>query len=541
MKNRAKRCGVVSAPEIHDFLKYGVEVMTAPLAVTLGPVGRMVAVAPLHTNNAPPEILTDAGTIARRVTEIPNRCVNAGAMLIRNMVWHMRDQAGDGSATAAVLARAMIRAGARLVAAGANPMLMRRGMEQGVQAAVASLAAMAQPLDSLAAIAALARAATGDVTLADLIAEIFDIVGAEGTIVVEKYIATFLEREYVEGVHWDYGLFSTQFVTDVARQEAVMTNPVIALADLDVTSAAQVVSLLNQALQCRAESLVLIAPKVEGQALATLLLNKGKLATAAIRAPGLTVSRPEIIKDLAVLTGATVIDSGAGMRMEDYQAGYFGRARRVIATPRRFTIVGARGSQKEIRTRSAELRAQLERRDPSVDQSVLRRRLANLSGGVAILKIGAVSETERDLKVLRAEEAIRSVRSALEEGVVPGGGAAYVACIPAVEALAKVTEDTDQAAGVRAVAEALAAPLEQIAVNAGHEGTTAVARVRLAGPGLGFDALSGQVVNMREVGILDPVKVLRLALERAASVAAMFLTTEALVIPKKAPMSHGPV
>jgi chaperonin GroEL len=501
-------------------------------------MGRTVAIGPSLKTNSGPEILTDAGTIARRVLELPDRCVDPGAMLIRSLAWDMRDKVGDGSATAAVLARAMVRAGARMVAAGANPVLMRRGMEQGLRAAVASLGDMAQPLDSQGATAALARAATGDLALADLIAEIFDIVGVEGTIVVEKYVATVMEREYVEGVRWDNGLVSTQFVTDVARQEAVMTNPVIALADLDVTSTAQVMPLLNQALRCGAESLVLIAPKVEGQALATLLLNKSKLPTVAIRAPGFTLNRSEIMKDLAVLTGATVIDPGAGRWMEDFQAEYFGGARRVIATRRKFTIVGARGSQKEIRRRSAELRARLVRQEPE-DRSTMQRRLANLAGGVAILKIGAISEKARDLKAQLAEDAIRSVQSALEEGVVPGGGAAYVTCIPAVEAVTRDTEHVDQAAGVRAVAEALAAPLQQIAVNAGYEGSTVAAQVRMAGSGFGFDALSGRVVNMEDAGILDPAKVLRLALQKAASVAATFLTTETMVLRRKPPMSHS--
>ncbi len=427
-----------------------------------------------------------------------------------------------------------------MVTAGANPILMRRGIEQGVRAAVAALQDSARRLDSPEAVVSVATAATSDALLGRLIGEIFHIVGTDGAIVIEQYEATTVEREYLEGVQWDSGLVSAQFVTDTARQEAVATNPVIALADLDVTSAEQVVPLLNQALACRAKSLVLIAPKVDGQALATLLLNSNKIPAVAIRAPRLAVSRHEIMQDLAILTGATVIDPRAEMRMEDFQAEHFGGARRVIATRRDFAIVGARGSQRAIRKRSAELRAQLDRQE-TADASTTQRRIANLAGGVAILKIGAPTEKARCLKVQLAKDAIRSVRSALQEGVVPGGGAAYMTCIPAVEAVAKDVNNADQAAGVRAVAEALTAPLRQIALNAGYEGSTVVAQVGMAGPGFGFDALLGRVVNMGEGNILDPAEVLRVALEKAASVAATFLTTEVMVLRRKPPMSHGTV
>jgi len=534
------RWGVTFPPEAHRSLVEGVDTITRVLAATLGPVGRTVAVEQARDRNRVPEILTDAGTIARRITELPNRNVNAGAMLIRSMVWDMRDRVGDGSATAAVLARAMIHSGGRMLAAGANPALMRQGIEDGIQAAVAHLDRCAQPLDSPEVITSLVESTTRDKGLSDLIVEIFDIVGPEGAIVVEEYVGMVTEREYVEGVSWDTGLVSSQFMTDPAHQEARVSNPAIAIASCDMTSAEQAASLLHEALQMKAESLVLIAPRVEGQALATLVINRHRLPMLAIRAPGLLRSQPEILRDLAVLTGSIVVDPAAGRSLESFRAEYFGGARRVVADLHRFTVVGGRGGHKEIRGRRDELLAQIARDDP-LEQSIQQRRLANLSGGVAILKVGAISETERKLRVQMVEDAIRYVQSGLKEGVVAGGGAAYVECIPEVRALASASTNADHAAGLTALAESLSAPLVQIAENAGYGGRTALESAKMAGPGCGFDVLSGRVVNMRQAGILDPLLVLRLALQKAASVAVMILTVGAFVVPRKPPTPTGRV
>jgi chaperonin GroEL len=352
-------------------------------------------------------------------------------------------------------------------------------------------------------------------------------------VVVEEYAGTITDREYVEGVRWDSGLISSDFVTSSARQEAVMADPVIALANLEITSAAQVVPMLQQALQAGAKSLVVIAWNIRKEALGTLLLNKDKLAIAPIKAPGLVLSRPEILKDLAILTGATLIDAKAGRRMEEYHAGDFGRARRVVATRSNFTVIGALGRERDIRNRIGALKGELAQEQPTAQSDMLRRRLANLSGGMAILKIGAISQGEGKLKRRLAEDTIRAVRAALEEGTLPGGGAAYLACIPALDALAKATENEDQAAGVRIIANALAAPLQEIASNGGYPGPTITAKARQSSAGFGFDVLSGQVVDMRKAGILDPAKVLRVALEMAASTAAMLLTTDVVVLTKR--------
>ncbi len=544
--------------------------MTALLASTLGPLGRTILLDSLRSKNDPPEVLADAATIAHRTVKLSNRHANVGAMLVRELAMGMRDQVGDGSATAAVLTRAMVRAGMRIVAAGASPQIVRRGMERAVRAAVAELKAFAQPLDSAEMVAAIARATTGEAlppsvpsangatpprqSLSDLIADIFSIVGVDGTIVVQEHVSAFMEREYVEGIHWDSGgLAAANFVTDAARQETALTGPLIAVADLEVTSSAQVVPLLERALKEKFGSLVIIARKVEGEALAILQLNKDKLEVMPVKGPGLTVGQPKILQDLAILTGATLVDQEAGGQLADLRREDFGQARRVIATRRGLTIVGARGRQRAIRQRILELQAELDRQGPREQADTLRKRLANLSGGVATLKIGAATEAERKLKREAAEDAIRVVRAALLEGVVAGGGAAFMACIPALAMLESATGNQDEALGVRVVAEALNAPLQQIAANAGYTGSTVAARVSghyngldpdathssphtrhaLPGDGFGFDARSGQVVSMWETGIVDSVKVLRTALEMAASTAAMVLTTEAVVFKKR--------
>jgi chaperonin GroEL len=417
-------------------------------------------------------------------------------------------------------------------------MIIRRGLEKGVRTAVGQLAAMAQPVGSEESIAALARAATGDSDLATLIAEIFDIVGVDGTVVVENYYGLGMDREYVEGVGWDSGLASYDFVTDNARHRALMRNPLIALTTSKLGSAAQIVPVLRAALEAEAEGLVVIAPEIEGEVLGTLLLNhqQGRLACAPIKAPGAFVDQPEILRDLAAVTGATLIDDKAGLSMEGFRARHFGRARRVSATRRDFTIIGAGGRPREIRERMAQLRAEmdgLDRQEKSNTWDKLRRRLANLSGGVAVLKVGGIGKEEAKIRKTVADDAVESVRCALEEGTVPGGGAAYIACIPALEALAEVTEESDEAAGVRILAEALTAPLQQIADNAGYPGATIAAKVKTQGRGYVFDALSGQIVPATEGGILDPAKVVRVALEKATSTAAMILTTDAIVLTER--------
>ena len=555
-------------PEVHLALGQGVESMTALLASTLGPLGRTVLLESLRSKNDPPEVLADAATIAHRTVKLSDRHANVGAMLVRELAMGMRDQVGDGSATAAVLTRAMVRAGMRIVAAGANPQIVQRGIEAATRAAVAELKAFAQPLESAEMVAAIARATTGEAlspsapsangaapprqSLSDLIAEIFSIVGVDGTIVVQEHVSAIMEREYVEGIHWDSGgLAAPSFVTDAARQETVLIGPMIAVANLEVNSSAQVVPLLERALKEKFESLVIIARKVEGEALAILQLNKDKLEVMPVKGPGLTVSQPKILQDLAILTGATLVDENAGGQLAELRREDFGQARRVIATRRGLTIVGARGRQRAIRQRIAELQAELDRQDPKAQPDTLRKRLANLSGGVATLKIGATTKAERNLKRETAEDAIRAVRAALKEGIVAGGGAAYMACVPALTVLETATDGEDEALGVRVVAEALQAPLQQIATNAGYAGSTVAARVSGHYNGLepgatqsklrsdqtvqgcGFDALSGQVVSMWEAGIVDSVKVLRMALEMAASTAAMVLTTEAVVFKKR--------
>ncbi len=558
-------------PEVHLALGQGVESMTALLASTLGPVGRTILLESLRSTNDPPEVLGDSATIAHRMVKFSDRHANVGAMLVRELAMEMRDRVGDGSATAAVLSREMVRGGMRMVAGGANSQLVRQGMEKGVRAAVAELQALAQPLESSEMVGAVAQAVTGEtysasangsssasLTLPEMIAEIFSIVGVDGTIVVQEHVSAFLERDYVEGIHWDSGgLAAANFVTDAARQETVLVGPMIAVADVEVNSSAQVVPLLERALKEKYEGLVIIARKIEGEALGVLQLNKEKLDVMPVKGPGLMVSQPKILQDLAILTGARLIEEKAGGQLAELRREDLGRARRVIATRRGLTIVGARGRQRAIRQRIAELQAELEREGPREQADTLRKRVANLSGGVATLKIGAATEAERTLRREIAEDAIRAVRAALQEGVAAGGGAAYMACVPAVNALEASAASDEEAMGVRVVADALRAPLAQIADNAGYAASTVAFRVgshyngvsagaqagtALAGlrrtegaapDGVGFDVTSGQVVSMWEAGIVDSVKVLRMALEMAASTAGMVLTTEAVVFKKR--------
>ncbi len=553
-------------PEVHLALGQGVESMTALLASTLGPVGRTILLESLRSTNDPPEVLGDSATIAHRMVKLSDRHTNVGAMLVRELAMEMRDRVGDGSATAAVLSREMVRVGMRMVAAGANAQLVRQGMEKGVRAAVAELKAAAQPLESTEMVGAVAQSVTGEnysaangrpsarLTLPEMIAEIFSIVGVDGTIVVQEHVSAFLERDYVEGIHWDSGgLAAANFVSDAARQETVLVGPMIAVADVEVNRAAQVVPLLERALKEKYEGLVIIARKIEGEALGVLQLNKGKLDVMPVKGPGLTVSQPKILQDLAILTGARLVEERAGGQLAELRREDLGRARRVIATRRGLTIVGARGRQRGIRQRIAELQAELEREGPREQADTLRKRVANLSGGVATLKVGAATEAERALRREMAEDAIRAVRAALQEGVAAGGGAAYMACVPAVNALEAAAASDEEAMGVRVVADALRAPLAQIAGNAGYAASTVAFRVGshyngvqagaapvglrrtegAAGDGVGFDVTSGQVVSMWEAGIVDSVKVLRMALEMAASTAGMLLTTEAVVFKKR--------
>jgi len=531
------RRGVLLGLQPQQALAKGMEVMTNALAVTLGPAGGTVFIDPPYGKTGP-EAVSRGAIVARRVIEIPNRYVNAGAMLIRHLAWNVRERVGDGSVTAAVLARALAQGGMRMAAAGANPMVMQRGMQRAIRTTVDQLKAMSRPLDSTDGVASLARAVTGDPELASLIAEIFDYVGVDGVVVVEEHAGRETDRQYLQGVRWDSGLAAGEFITDVAAQRAVLTNPVIALATMHVTSAQQVLPVMQKALEAKAESLVLVAPKIELEALGALVVNhqQGKLPIAAVVAPGTQVSHAEILEDLAVLTGARLINDKAGQRLEDLRGEDLGRARRIVATRREFSIIGAKGRPREIRRRIAALQTEIDalnRQEFGHTWGNLRRRLANLSGGVAVLRVRAVSAIDGEIKRAAAEDAVQAVRAALEEGVVPGGGAAYVACIPALKALAATIDESDEAAGVRIVAEALSAPVRQIAENAGHRGSTVAARLESAGPGHAFDAITGRIVAVRDAGILDPAKVVRVALEMAGSTAAMALTTGAIVLTER--------
>jgi len=524
---------VLFSPEARRALLQGVNLLADTLKVTLGPVGRYVAVDP-NVAGRPPEILTDGATIARRVIQVPDRYVNMGVMLVRHVAWHVRQEVGDGSATAGVLMQALLQGSARLIAAGMNPMLLRQGLERALTIAVKALQDMARPLKGPEDITHLALAATGDPELSKVIGEMLDIVGPDGVIEIEEYLAPYLEREYVEGARWKGEYFSRHFATDDAGVVAKLEDPLIVVSDLWLEKTEDVVPVLEAAKAAEARSLLMVVGGIKGAALATLVLNKQKdnLLCAAVRAPDVGEQRRLLLEDMALLTGAHFFSEEAGENLRSITPSRFGRARRALADPTHLTIIGGQGDPRAIRERVRRLRTQL--RDDSLGPEAreeLREQLGKLAGGVGILKIGAASEKEREARKQLALDAIASARSALEEGVAPGGGAAYLACIPAIEAY---DWSERERFGAQVMVEALKAPAAAIAGNSGYEASTVLGRLRGQPAGYGFDVLSGQLLSMWEAGILDPVRVLRVALEMATSAAAMAITTEALVLTRAA-------
>lgn len=530
--------------EAREKLKTGADIMGRVLRVTLGPAARTVAIAPLVKSRAP-EVLHDGATIARRIIEIPNRYENAGAMMIRHMAWRVREEVGDGAATTAVVAQTILHEAHRRVAAGANPMMLKRGIERALEVAVKELRAMAKPLESEEQIAAIATASAGDPRMGKLIGEMLSIIGHDGVILVEESAATFMDREYVEGMRWNTGYVSPYFVTDTDRMEAVVNNPWILVTDTNLESLEDVQPILEKVLKARQEmgipknegGLVIIANEIEKDALATLTVNKerGVMPILGIKAPGYGDNRVRILEDIALLTGAKFISEDAGERVYNATLEHLGKARRVWANKDTFTIIGGQADQAAIRARVLEIKNQLKgvgtkEKLSDYDREKLRERLGKLTGGIAILRIGAPTERELQEKKQRAEEAVAATQAAVEEGVVPGGGAAYLACIPTVLA---IEAEGDERMGVEIMARALEAPAYWIAWNAGADARAVVAEAKRLGPGYAYEVRSDRVMRMEDAGILDPLKVVRVALETGTSGGLMMLTTEAIVLTKR--------
>ncbi len=521
--------------------KRGMDTLAEAVKTTLGPKGRNVA---LDKKFGAPTITHDGVTVAKEI-ELEDHFENMGAQLLKEAATRTNDVAGDGTTTATVLAQAIINEGLRNVAAGANPMLIKRGLEAGARAIVESIRRQSKAVEGRAEIANVAAISAADKEIGDLIAEVMERVGKDGVITVEEGKGLGFETEYTEGMQIDRGYISPYFITNSERMEAVVEDVYILVTDKKISSINDILPLLEKALQVT-KNLVIIAEDVEGEALATLVVNKlrGTLNCLAVKAPGFGDRRKAMLQDIAILTGANLISEELGRRLDTATVSDLGRARKVISTKDETTIVEGRGSEEEIKKRIEQIKAQIEVTTSDFDKEKLQERLAKLVGGVAVIKVGAATEVELKEKKHRVEDALSATRAAVEEGIVPGGGVALINAIPSLD---HVRMEGDTATGISILRRALEEPMRQIAANAGYDGSVVVNTVRRLqqekdNPRIGFDVLAEDYGDMFEKGIIDPAKVARSAVENAVSIAAMILTTEALVtdIPEKEKPSTPP-
>ncbi|MET8863384.1 chaperonin GroEL [Nonomuraea sp. NPDC049421] len=513
-------------------LERGMNQLADAVKVTLGPKGRNVV---LEKKWGAPTITNDGVSIAKEI-ELEDPWEKIGAELVKEVAKKTDDVAGDGTTTATVLAQALVREGLRNVAAGANPMALKKGIESAVERVSEELSKLAKDVETKEQIASTASISAADPEIGSLIAEAMDKVGKEGVITVEESNTFGLELELTEGMRFDKGMTSMYFVTDSDRMEAVLEDPYILIVNSKVSANKDLLPLLDKVVQS-GKPLLIIAEDVEGEALATLVVNKirGLFRSVAVKAPGFGDRRKAMLNDIAILTGGQVIAEEVGLKLETATLDLLGRARKVVVTKDETTIVDGAGDAEQISGRVNEIRAEIERTDSDYDREKLQERLAKLAGGVAVIKAGAATEVELKERKHRIEDAVRNAKAAVEEGIVPGGGVALLQA--GAKAFDKLELNGDEATGAAIVKKALEEPLKQIAVNAGLEGGVVVERVRNLTPGEGLNAASGEYVNMFESGIIDPAKVTRSALQNAASIAALFLTTEAVIAekPEKAP------
>jgi len=517
-------------------LKRGVDGLADAVKVTLGPKGRNVV---LDKKYGAPTITNDGVTIAREV-QLEDPFENMGAQLLKEVATKTDDVAGDGTTTAVVLGQALVTEGLKNVTAGANPMILKRGLDKGVDAIVERLKANSRAVETSEQIAAVAAISAADPAVGELIAEVMDKVGKDGVITVEEGQSIGLDKEYTEGMQFDRGYISPYFVTNPDRMEAVLDNPAVLITDKKISSISELLPALEKGVQL-GRPVFVVAEDVDGEALATLVVNKlrGTVNVLAVKAPGFGDRRKEMLRDIAVLTGASVISEELGRKLDSVTPEDFGGARRVVATKDDTTIVDGTGDHEKIKGRMAQIKAQIEDTTSDYDREKLQERLAKLAGGVAVIKVGAATEVELKERKHRIEDALSTTRAAVEEGLVAGGGAALLQAIPVLDTL-KLKGDA--AVGVAILRRALEAPIRQIAENAGKEGSVIVAAVRDLPIGHGYDALNDKFGDMFEKGIVDAAKVTRSALQNAASIAGMVLTTETLVTDKpeeKAPVPAG--
>ncbi|GAA3848111.1 chaperonin GroEL [Streptomyces sp. NPDC003631] len=516
-------------------LERGMNQLADAVKVTLGPKGRNVV---LEKKWGAPTITNDGVSIAKEI-ELEDPYEKIGAELVKEVAKKTDDVAGDGTTTATVLAQALVREGLRNVAAGANPMALKRGIEKAVEAVSAALLEQAKDVETKEQIASTASISAADTQIGELIAEAMDKVGKEGVITVEESQTFGLELELTEGMRFDKGYISAYFATDMERMEAALDDPYILIANQKISSVKDLLPLLEKVMQS-GKPLLIIAEDVEGEALSTLVVNKirGTFKSVAVKAPGFGDRRKAMLGDIAILTGGEVISEEVGLKLENATLDLLGRARKVVITKDETTIVDGAGSPEQVQGRVNQIRAEIENSDSDYDREKLQERLAKLAGGVAVIKAGAATEVELKERKHRIEDAVRNAKAAVEEGIVAGGG---VALLQASQVFEKLELTGDEATGAAAVKLALEAPLKQIAVNAGLEGGVVVEKVRNLTPGHGLNAATGEYVDLVKEGIIDPAKVTRSALQNAASIAALFLTTEAVIAdkPEKAAAPAG--
>jgi len=510
-------------------LKAGVDILAEAVKTTLGPKGRNVA---LDKKYGAPTVSHDGVTVAKEI-ELPDPFENMGAQLLKEAATKTNDVAGDGTTTATVLAQAIVHEGLKNLAAGANPMIIKRGLDKASQAVVQQIKDMAVAVQGREEIANVATISAADAEIGTLIADVMDKVGKDGVITVEESKGLQFETDFVEGMQFDRGYISPYFVSNPDQMKAELDDPLLLITEKKLSAIADIVPLLENLMQQGRKNIVIIAEDVEGEALATLVVNKlrGILNVLAIKAPGYGDRRKEMLKDIAILTGATVISDELGRKLDSITLRDLGQARRITSDKDNTTIIEGKGSNDEIQGRMKQIKSQIEDTTSDYDKEKLQERLAKLSGGVAVIKVGAATETELKERKHRVEDALSAARASIEEGIVPGGG---VALVNAAIALDKVKLQGDEATGVAILRRALEEPMRQIAENAGYEGSVVVEEIRRrskekGGKNIGFNVVTEEYVDMIEAGVIDPVKVTRSAVENACSIAGMILTTEALV------------
>ncbi len=516
----------------------GFESMARLLALTLGPVGGNIVNARDMTTN--PEILTDGATIVRRIIQLPDRVEDVGAMMMRHLVWHMREEVGDGSATAAVLALAVAREMQRMIAAGANAMMLKRGIEKATEVALKALDEMAIPLEGEERIAAVATAAIGDAEIGRLLGEIYDVLGPVASVVIEPYVSTTHDRVYHQGARFRGSYVSPYLITDQTRRVAVLEQPYVLVGDLNFETAESMQHALEVVYRAGGKSVFIICRIVSDKAIGVMVANneRGIIRSCATNLKPIGDLRRGTIENIALLTGGRPLSDRTGHSPEAITIEDFGRADRVISTAEYFMIIGGHGDKAAMNERVKKLRQRARETHDKEERETLRELITHFSAGVAELRIGALTSQERNALRELAEQAMKTVVAGMESGIVPGGGAAYLACIPAVEATP--VEDEDEAIGVRILARALEEPMRCIAQNSGAYPPVVIADARRAGPGYGFDVRTQQIVDMIAAGIADPAMVVKRALQQAVSGALMLLTTDALVLHRKPQESMSP-